>query len=89
MTRPRRRPAIVPLACLLVIVAAGAIAAPAAGPQWPGWRGPARDGVSPDKGLLAEWKDGGPPLAWKATGLGGGLFEPGARRRQDLHRRRP
>src|SRR5262249_28354869 len=31
-----------------------------------------RDDVSTDKGLLKEWPKEGPPLAWKATGVGGG-----------------
>ena len=41
--------------------------------DWPQWRGPNRDGRSPERGLLAEWPEGGPPLAWRATGLGGGF----------------
>src|SRR4051812_13191075 len=41
--------------------------------DWPQWRGPHRDGISPDKGLLGEWPDGGPPLAWKAQGIGHGF----------------
>jgi outer membrane protein assembly factor BamB len=40
--------------------------------DWPQFRGPHRDDVSPDKGLLQEWPKDGPPLAWKATGIGGG-----------------
>lgn len=40
--------------------------------EWPQYRGPKRDGLSPDKGLLKQWPAGGPPLAWKATGIGGG-----------------
>lgn len=40
--------------------------------DWPGWRGPQRDALSPDKALLKSWKAGGPPLAFKATGLGTG-----------------
>lgn len=40
--------------------------------DWPGWRGPQRDALSPDKALLKSWKPGGPPLAFKATGLGTG-----------------
>lgn len=40
--------------------------------DWAQWRGPNRDGLSPDTGLLKQWPAGGPPLAWKATGLGGG-----------------
>ena len=38
--------------------------------DWPQWRGPNRDGCSPESGLLAEWPDGGPKLLWKAEGLG-------------------
>jgi outer membrane protein assembly factor BamB len=40
--------------------------------DWSQWRGPKRDGISPDTGLLKEWPVGGPPLAWKATGIGTG-----------------
>lgn len=40
--------------------------------DWPQWRGPARDAVSTETGLLREWSEGGPELAWKATGLGRG-----------------
>lgn len=40
-------------------------------PEWPQWRGPRRDGLSADKGLLKSW-DAAPKLAWKATGLGEG-----------------
>ena len=31
-----------------------------------------RNGRSGDDGLLQEWPEGGPPLAWKSSGLGGG-----------------
>ena len=40
--------------------------------DWPQWRGPNRDGISKETGLLKQWPDGGPPLAWKASGAGGG-----------------
>src|SRR5436190_960235 len=40
--------------------------------DWPQWRGPHRDGISPETGLLSEWPSDGPPLAWKATGIGHG-----------------
>ena len=40
--------------------------------NWPGWLGPNRDGKSPDTGLLKQWPEGGPPLLWKATGIGRG-----------------
>ncbi len=37
--------------------------------QWPGWRGSERNGRSTDTGLLREWPEGGPPLAWKAENV--------------------
>lgn len=40
--------------------------------DWPQWRGPNRDGKSAEQGLLKSWPQGGPPLAWRATGAGEG-----------------
>ncbi|HPM84657.1 MAG TPA: PQQ-like beta-propeller repeat protein [Candidatus Anammoximicrobium sp.] len=40
--------------------------------DWPQWRGPNRDGRSAETGLMKAWPEGGPPLVWKATGLGSG-----------------
>src|SRR5437870_5149834 len=40
--------------------------------DWPQFRGPNRDGLSAETGLLQQWPAGGPTLAWKATGLGSG-----------------
>ncbi len=40
--------------------------------DWPGWRGPLRDGKSSDTGLLKEWPEGGPKLLWTASGIGSG-----------------
>jgi outer membrane protein assembly factor BamB len=40
--------------------------------DWPQWRGPRRDGVSAERGLLKTWPQTGPPLAWKASGAGQG-----------------
>jgi outer membrane protein assembly factor BamB len=42
-------------------------------PDWGQFRGPKRDGISPDTGLLKEWPKGGPPLLWKASGIGEGM----------------
>jgi outer membrane protein assembly factor BamB len=47
--------------------------AEAKGLEWNQWHGAKRDNISPDTGLLKEWPAGGPTLAWKATGLGGGF----------------
>ena len=40
--------------------------------DWPQWRGPHRDGLADDTGLLQRWSPEGPPLAWKTSGLGEG-----------------
>ena len=44
----------------------------AAAQDWPQWRGPNRDGISKETGLLKQWPSSGPALVWKATGAGGG-----------------
>ena len=41
-------------------------------PDWGQFRGPRRDGISTESGIAKEWPSGGPPLLWKATGIGGG-----------------
>ena len=33
--------------------------------EWPQWRGPNRDGVSDEVGLLKEWSPNGPKILWK------------------------
>jgi len=43
-----------------------------AGASWPQWRGPNRDGVSKETGLMKQWPAQGPSLAWKTTGAGNG-----------------
>jgi outer membrane protein assembly factor BamB len=60
------------LACVAAVLAASLNHA-LAGADWPGFRGPTRDGKSPDKGLLKEWPAGGPTLLWKAQGIGKGF----------------
>jgi len=42
------------------------------GSDWPQWRGPNRDGISKETGLLKQWPKEGPPLVWKTKGAGGG-----------------
>jgi len=53
--------------------AAITVRAAAPGGNWPQWRGPLRDGVSTETGLLASWPQGGPPALWTAKGLGRGF----------------
>src|SRR5438067_1603699 len=40
--------------------------------EWPQWRGPNRDGISPDTGLLKDWTAHPPKLLWTADGMGAG-----------------
>lgn len=44
--------------------------------DWPQFRGPDRDGISKETGLLKAWKEGGPPLAWRVEGIGTGFSAP-------------
>jgi outer membrane protein assembly factor BamB len=50
--------------------------APAAGDDWPAWRGAHRDSLCKEAGLLQSWPPEGPPLLWKMKGLGEGLSGP-------------
>ena len=45
-------------------------------PDWPQWRGPRRDAVSTETGLLEAWPGGGPKLLWKTAGIGRGWCSP-------------
>ncbi len=70
MTRLRRKtPAAV---AVIVVAAAGVFAAFAEDTDWPQYRGPNRDGVSSETGLLGEWPEGGPREIWR-TSLGHGF----------------
>src|SRR5262245_44015231 len=40
--------------------------------DWPQWRGPERNGLSRETGLLKQWPAAGPPVAWTTSSLGGG-----------------
>lgn len=43
---------------------------------WPQFRGPWRDGLSRETGLLGRWPEGGPNLVWSVSGLGQGYSAP-------------
>lgn len=73
---------------VLALLCAGAVRAPAASsapvasliaspePGWPQFRGPRRDGVSDERGLLPEWPADGPPVLATVSGLGKGFSSP-------------
>ncbi len=60
-----------PLLAAGVLFAALAIAA-----DWPEFRGPHRDGISPETGLLQEWPKDGPTKLWTVKNLGLGFGTP-------------
>lgn len=61
---------------LLLTFVVGALAFPgsprALGDDWPQWRGPDRNGLSGETGLLGQWPGSGPPREWSITNLGAG-----------------
>jgi outer membrane protein assembly factor BamB len=57
------------------LLSAGAIT-PMTAADWPGFRGPNRDGFSPETGLLKSWPEGGPKRLWTAKNLGLGWGTP-------------
>ncbi|MEX2175466.1 MAG: PQQ-binding-like beta-propeller repeat protein [Pirellulaceae bacterium] len=48
----------------------------AAAADWPQWRGPERNGISTETGLLKEWPKEGPPLVWQVKEIGDGYSTP-------------
>ena len=44
--------------------------------DWPQWRGPQRNGISQETGLLKEWPKEGPKLLWQVDKLGSGYSTP-------------
>jgi outer membrane protein assembly factor BamB len=40
--------------------------------DWPQWRGPERNGLSKDTGLIKQWPSSGPQRAWSISALGEG-----------------
>ena len=68
------------IVCCGLAMAAGAAEpgriVPSTEKDWPQWRGPTRDGICPEKGLLQQWPEGGPKLLWSAGELGKGYGSP-------------
>jgi len=57
---------------LVLLAFCGALAAA----DWPQFRGPGRDGICLETGLLQHWPEGGPRLAWQAQSIGSGYSSP-------------
>lgn len=59
-----------------LLAAALLFASTAAAEDWPSFRGPNRDGLSKEVGLLPTWPKDGPAKVWTATKLGLGFGTP-------------
>ncbi len=57
--------------CLGILAVGGVVWAE----DWPQFRGPNRDGVCRETGLLQQWPEGGPKLLWDVAGLGAGFSD--------------
>jgi outer membrane protein assembly factor BamB len=44
--------------------------------DWPQWRGPERNGISKETGLLKQWPKDGPKLLWQVNDIGYGYSTP-------------
>ena len=51
-------------------------AVPSLASDWPQWRGPQRDGISQESGLLKQWPAEGPKLLWQVNDIGDGYSTP-------------
>jgi len=56
----------------LLVLGAVSLAGQSASFDWPQWRGPDRNGLSKETGLLSQWPRSGPTVAWSAAMLGAG-----------------
>lgn len=59
-------------ALLLTVV----LLSPVRADDWPQWRGPQRNGISKETGLLKSWPKEGPKLLWQAKDVGSGFATP-------------
>ena len=62
--------------CFLAVPVTRPASTAASTSDWPQWRGPQRDGVSRDSGLLRQWPAGGPKLLWQVNDIGDGYSTP-------------
>jgi outer membrane protein assembly factor BamB len=61
---------------LLATLAALGLGVSAVASDWPQWRGPQRDGISAESGLLGQWPAEGPKLLWREDEVGDGFSTP-------------
>src|SRR4030095_3425617 len=61
---------------ILITSFACLVGTPLPAADWPQWRGPTRDGISKETGLLKAWPADGPKLLWQVKDLGSGYSTP-------------
>ena len=61
---------------IIICAVVGLFAANLYSADWPQWRGPQRNGISTETGLLKEWPKDGPKLRWQRKDLGSGYSTP-------------
>ena len=61
---------------LAIVLGLGLVVSSVEAADWPQWRGPKRDGVSKETGLLKEWPKDGPKLIWQLHEIGDGYSTP-------------
>ncbi len=61
---------------LLVVAMGLGFSCAATAADWPQWRGPERNGISRETGLLKEWPAEGPKLLWQVKEIGDGYSTP-------------
>jgi len=59
-------------AATVFVVGTVSLTGQSASTDWPQWRGPDRNGLSKETGLLSQWPRSGPPVVWSAAMLGAG-----------------
>lgn len=69
VTHMLRLPSLTVILCCMFVVSVGPLLAN----DWPQWRGPNRDAICPETGLLKSWPQAGPALLWEISGLGPGF----------------
>jgi outer membrane protein assembly factor BamB len=65
-----------PIRPMIAVLGSVALLGNAAAADWPQWRGPKRDGISEEAGLIKEWPKEGPKLLWQVKSAGGGYSTP-------------
>jgi outer membrane protein assembly factor BamB len=62
--------------CFSAVYVTGSANMAASTSDWPQWRGPERNGISKETGLLKQWPAEGPKLLWQQDDIGDGYSTP-------------